>query len=70
MHGGYIVARLLRISAIALAITAQLLVGDLATAPGVVRAQSKKAYRFDFGPGKVSPGYIRVSPETKKETMM
>ena len=56
--------KLLRISAIALAVTAQLFVGDLTTATRVARAQSKKSYRFDFGPGKVTPGYIRVSPET------
>lgn len=53
-----------RVSTIAFAVVAQLLIGGFATETKTARAQSKPNYKFDFGPGKVAPGYTQVTSAT------
>ncbi|HXM35936.1 MAG TPA: rhamnogalacturonan acetylesterase [Pyrinomonadaceae bacterium] len=58
----FMVTKLCRVSAISLAIMVQLFSGGLTTDTKVARAQGKPTYKFDFGPGKVAPGYTQVMP--------
>ena len=52
-------------AAIMLALAVQLCAGGLMAVRTAARAQSIATYKFDFGPGKVAPGYIQVLPETR-----
>lgn len=37
----------------------------LASSPGYICSQKALDYKFDFGPGKTTPGSIKIKPETK-----
>src|SRR6478672_9760984 len=53
---------LLRKSSISLGVVVLLLGVGSAAGTNVARAQNTTTYKFDFGPGKVAPGYTQVTP--------
>jgi len=59
---GWMVIKLLRFFAITLGLVARLIAFGLTVDPNSARAQSRPDYKFDFGPGKVAPGYTQVLP--------
>jgi lysophospholipase L1-like esterase len=58
------VRRLIRFPPGSLAVIGLLIIVGWLANTAVARAQSKTSYKFDFGPGKVAPGYTQVTPAT------